>query len=130
MNTFGNSACQTWRPRAAAQRLQTGPPPGTADWPRRSACYDRKGMACGRRPDRNCKPSWVTCVGYPPGVSTQPAGSEGLDRQFAEIAAVLRGPWVPPDAEGPRVLRVYAYDGARRSVEMRWFIRFWRLRVR
>jgi len=27
---------------------------------------------------------------------------------------VLRGRWVPPDAEGPRVLRVSAYDEARR----------------
>jgi hypothetical protein len=33
MNTIDNPACQTWRPRAAAQRLQTGPPPGTADLP-------------------------------------------------------------------------------------------------
>jgi len=47
-------------------------------------------------------------------VSTQPGSARELQRQFAEIAAVLRGRWVPSDADGPRVLRVSAYDEARR----------------
>jgi hypothetical protein len=47
-------------------------------------------------------------------VSTQPGSAGELERQFDEIAAVLRGRWVPSDAEGPRVLRVSAYDEARR----------------
>lgn len=47
-------------------------------------------------------------------MSTQPGSAGELERQFAEIAAVLRGRWVPSDANGPRVLRVSAYDEARR----------------
>jgi hypothetical protein len=47
-------------------------------------------------------------------VSTQPGCAGELEREFAEIAAVLRGRWVPPDVEGPRVLTVSAYDEARR----------------
>jgi hypothetical protein len=46
-------------------------------------------------------------------MSTQPGAGE-LGRQFTEIAAVLRGRWVPRDVEGPRVLTVSAYDEARR----------------
>lgn len=55
----------------------------------------------------------IRCVGYPPGVTPQPDSAGEVERQFAEIAAVLRGRWVPPDVGGPRVLTGPVYDEAR-----------------
>jgi len=48
---------------------------------------------------------------------TQPDSARELDPQFAEIDAVLRGPWVPPDAGHPRVLTLDAYAEARQSIK-------------
>ena len=50
-------------------------------------------------------------------MTSQPDGARDLDRQFAEIDAVLRGPWVPPDAGHPRVLTLDAYAEARQSIK-------------
>jgi hypothetical protein len=50
-------------------------------------------------------------------VTSQPDGARDLDWQFAEIDAVLRGPWVPPDAGQPRVLTLDAYCEARQSIK-------------
>jgi len=50
------------------------------------------------------------------GVTYQPDGARDFDRQFAEIDAVLRGPWVPPDVGQPRALTLDAYAEARQSM--------------
>ena len=50
-------------------------------------------------------------------MTSQPDGAGDVDRQFAEIEAVLRGPWVPPDAGRPRVLTNDAYAEVLQSIK-------------
>ena len=53
-------------------------------------------------------PSWVT---------SPPEDARDLDGQFAEIDAVLCGPWVPPDAGQSRVLAHDAYAEVLQSIK-------------
>lgn len=48
---------------------------------------------------------------------SQPDDARDLDGQFAEIDAVLRGPWVPPDTGQPRVLTHDAYTEVLQSIK-------------